>query len=499
MGCPAGWSAVARKTFTGPVVHSFLVSENTGIKEREKRELPEKTRRPAASSDTIPTCENPGANPPGIDRTREKQRPRTANLSAMLPILFRAPKVRTCDVLGRKKKKKNELVGDEVSKEHRRNERTWEAGVPRENPPISGIVRRDSRLRKSGSDPAGNQTRFGLGRRRIVWPSHHRGPSTVRATAGRVAQLSLTFVFYSDQHTGELRLSSPEKLVSSHPAAVGGRGTLVVRLFWVRFPAGSLPDFRIWKSHWTIPLVAQFSSGIYPTPPPPGGAFRRYSTLTLFHHLRLSKSPLHSSLNPPPPPIHPTHGVLGLVEYRPFTVTSYISEDLLKFYFHGYSSVSRQPPYLLPIGGMRDIERQPTPKSPENRSKNASWRQKRRCKTHPSGHINASQERGGGTEECPRGAVAWRECSESDDRTDSRAAPRRAGVSFGVAPPRGGSGRNVGRATSTSNARCRTQGGGRPVAPARRRDATWAGRCPSATSSWRRPPVLIAAALGGLR
>ncbi|KAJ8887700.1 hypothetical protein PR048_013918 [Dryococelus australis] len=28
---------------------------------------PEKTRRPAASSGTIPTCENPGATPPGIE------------------------------------------------------------------------------------------------------------------------------------------------------------------------------------------------------------------------------------------------------------------------------------------------------------------------------------------------------------------------------------------------------------------------------------------------
>ncbi|KAJ8898220.1 hypothetical protein PR048_003580 [Dryococelus australis] len=32
-----------------------------------KREILEKTRRPAASSGTIPTCENPGATPPGIE------------------------------------------------------------------------------------------------------------------------------------------------------------------------------------------------------------------------------------------------------------------------------------------------------------------------------------------------------------------------------------------------------------------------------------------------
>ncbi|KAJ8890934.1 hypothetical protein PR048_010443 [Dryococelus australis] len=37
------------------------------MKGREKRDVPEKTRRPAAFSGTIPTCENPGATRPGIE------------------------------------------------------------------------------------------------------------------------------------------------------------------------------------------------------------------------------------------------------------------------------------------------------------------------------------------------------------------------------------------------------------------------------------------------
>ncbi|KAJ8871386.1 hypothetical protein PR048_027703 [Dryococelus australis] len=37
-----------------------------GMRGRGKREISEKTRRPAEKSDTIPTCENPGATPPGI-------------------------------------------------------------------------------------------------------------------------------------------------------------------------------------------------------------------------------------------------------------------------------------------------------------------------------------------------------------------------------------------------------------------------------------------------
>ncbi|KAJ8878296.1 hypothetical protein PR048_018873 [Dryococelus australis] len=39
---------------------------SSGIKGRWKREIPEKTRWPATSSNTIPTCENPGAAPLGI-------------------------------------------------------------------------------------------------------------------------------------------------------------------------------------------------------------------------------------------------------------------------------------------------------------------------------------------------------------------------------------------------------------------------------------------------
>ncbi|KAJ8883724.1 hypothetical protein PR048_015578 [Dryococelus australis] len=40
---------------------------SAGIKEREKRQIPEKTRRPVASSGTILTCENPGMTRLGIE------------------------------------------------------------------------------------------------------------------------------------------------------------------------------------------------------------------------------------------------------------------------------------------------------------------------------------------------------------------------------------------------------------------------------------------------
>ncbi|KAJ8897662.1 hypothetical protein PR048_003011 [Dryococelus australis] len=43
---------------------------NAGMKGLGKREIPEKNHRPAASSSTIPTCENPGVSQPGIEPGR---------------------------------------------------------------------------------------------------------------------------------------------------------------------------------------------------------------------------------------------------------------------------------------------------------------------------------------------------------------------------------------------------------------------------------------------
>ncbi|KAJ8877835.1 hypothetical protein PR048_022294 [Dryococelus australis] len=46
--------------------HSRLIWSSAEVNGREKRGIPERSRRPAASSGTIPTCEDPGAVPPGI-------------------------------------------------------------------------------------------------------------------------------------------------------------------------------------------------------------------------------------------------------------------------------------------------------------------------------------------------------------------------------------------------------------------------------------------------
>ncbi|KAJ8869857.1 hypothetical protein PR048_028866 [Dryococelus australis] len=51
-------------------------------------------------------------------------------------------------------------IRERVSTEQRRNARTWKTGDNRENPLSRGIVRHDSHMRKSGSDPTGNRARF---------------------------------------------------------------------------------------------------------------------------------------------------------------------------------------------------------------------------------------------------------------------------------------------------------------------------------------------------
>ncbi|KAJ8867875.1 hypothetical protein PR048_031680 [Dryococelus australis] len=56
------FSEISRFVYT-----DMLICEYAAMKGRGKREFPEKTRRPAATSGTIPTCENPRVARPGIE------------------------------------------------------------------------------------------------------------------------------------------------------------------------------------------------------------------------------------------------------------------------------------------------------------------------------------------------------------------------------------------------------------------------------------------------
>ncbi|KAJ8870387.1 hypothetical protein PR048_029408 [Dryococelus australis] len=162
---------------------------------RGKRDIPEKTRPPAASCDTIPTRGNLGSTPPEIEPgsprweasslTAKSPRPPTSSLNVwdsradyQARKLAEAEREVTwlgqlsvacvieslCRSMGMTKRagkgKGGSMEPKGVSMEQRRNARVREAGEPRENPSTNDIVRHDLHMRKSGSDPAGNRTRF---------------------------------------------------------------------------------------------------------------------------------------------------------------------------------------------------------------------------------------------------------------------------------------------------------------------------------------------------
>ncbi|KAJ8865638.1 hypothetical protein PR048_033158 [Dryococelus australis] len=138
--------------------------EQSRMQGRGEREIPEKTRRPAASSGTIPTSENPGVARPGIQPKRIGNLPMQDRGPHVARGPSRVPPVRTLRKLAGKYARgvceagvcfkcrpgRDPMRVIEVSMELRRNERAGETGDPRESPPTDSIVRHDSHLRKSG-------------------------------------------------------------------------------------------------------------------------------------------------------------------------------------------------------------------------------------------------------------------------------------------------------------------------------------------------------------
>ncbi|KAJ8869724.1 hypothetical protein PR048_028719 [Dryococelus australis] len=71
----------------------------------------------------------------------------------------------------------------------------------------------------------------------------------------------------------------------------------------VRFPAGSLPEFRKWESRLSMPLVGGFSQGSSPPPPPPHSGAAPYQprlTLVGSRDLHINSRPNLSTLQDPP-------------------------------------------------------------------------------------------------------------------------------------------------------------------------------------------------------
>ncbi|KAJ8883943.1 hypothetical protein PR048_015799 [Dryococelus australis] len=143
------------------------------MKGRGKREIPEKTRRPTASSGTIPTCENPVTRT-GIEPSlpwwevsvpiaqQPTHNPPGASGFVAPGVLERrtgaAPcpgETRTLTIISHGR------VAAGTSEYGAASELIGAGGVgdPRENPPTNGIVQH---MRKSGGEPAENRTRFAL-------------------------------------------------------------------------------------------------------------------------------------------------------------------------------------------------------------------------------------------------------------------------------------------------------------------------------------------------
>ncbi|KAJ8886138.1 hypothetical protein PR048_012347 [Dryococelus australis] len=127
---PTTWNEATRVlSCAGCVVCKQATRAVTG-----RREIPEKTCRPAVSSSTIPTSENLGVSRPGIEPGSPWME--ASSLTAEPP----PPPI-------------------EVSTGQRRNARGRKTGVPQENPPIGDIFRHNSQVLKSWADPAGKRTR----------------------------------------------------------------------------------------------------------------------------------------------------------------------------------------------------------------------------------------------------------------------------------------------------------------------------------------------------
>ncbi|KAJ8888354.1 hypothetical protein PR048_007844 [Dryococelus australis] len=127
------------------------------MKGRGKRDIPDETRRPTASSGTILTCENsvtqPGIEPGWVKITHQ------ATVHAG---------TRTELTTGTWKERVNVHYTAHCNLRVRRSipsaragmQARGETGDPRENPSTSSIVRHDSHVRKSGRDIARNKTRL---------------------------------------------------------------------------------------------------------------------------------------------------------------------------------------------------------------------------------------------------------------------------------------------------------------------------------------------------
>ncbi|KAJ8888691.1 hypothetical protein PR048_008183 [Dryococelus australis] len=190
----------------------------TGKKGRGKREISEKTGRPAASSGMIPTCEKPGATLPEIAPGSPRWEAISLTIIPPWPQYFLRFYVNALFfhvVLSLNWRVKNNIhlkiqcsnyvprcARSEVSLERRRNARSGETGDTRENPPTSGIVRNfkvslDGKARWCSGETTGvvfgrTRVRFPV-RRTLGWVLTTGNGRFLAASRSSKSRIDLTF------------------------------------------------------------------------------------------------------------------------------------------------------------------------------------------------------------------------------------------------------------------------------------------------------------------
>ncbi|KAJ8870631.1 hypothetical protein PR048_029654 [Dryococelus australis] len=269
------------------------------VKRREKREIPEKNHQSATSSCTIPTCENPGVTRPGIEpgsplweaRRLTAQPPRPLTFAFHRRVVISEINIVVSLVYVNTVARALELPGEVFMQSayrlftgRRLKSYSWESPT--------------NRLARRGDDAVHEQARVGLtdrASRDFELCCRQSEPlsycSFTLSVQGQEARER-----YGRQLHALLAASSllrPKRAVFPSnklfefvvPICILSGG--VVRLLASHLgEPGSLPDFRMWESCRTTPLVGRFSRG---SPVSPVPSFQRCSTLTSLHPHRLSR------------------------------------------------------------------------------------------------------------------------------------------------------------------------------------------------------------------
>ncbi|KAJ8867347.1 hypothetical protein PR048_031148 [Dryococelus australis] len=224
---PAAKSSVGRES---PTLRAASTSRQPqGHVTRGKREIPEKTHRPADSSGAIPTCENPGVTRQGIEPGLPLWEASRLTAHPQFPpsTLIHILKMRYT----------SNPIGPAVAE--------WLAC----SPPTKA-----NQVQSPAGSPDFHKLVDGFSRGSPIYPTLHSGAAP--------CSLCFALIGSQDRHLStplihEIFLTNIELRVSilaSPPPLLGELGSI---------SAGSPSDFHMLESYQTMPLVCGFSRGVY--------------------------------------------------------------------------------------------------------------------------------------------------------------------------------------------------------------------------------------------